>query len=70
MRVKIATMLVVVAVLTAGAGIASSQSVWEALDVLDRRVAGMLRVGMVHGVDHDGQRLQVNLGKGTAAACS
>ena len=43
----------------------AQQSVDEALDILCRRVAGLLRVGHVYAVDHDRGHLQVTLGKGT-----
>ena len=61
MQAKIATVLIVVGLLV-GASVASAQqaSVWEALDVLDRRIAGMLRVGVVHEVDHAKARLQAS----------
>ena len=42
-----------------------SASVWDALDILDRRVAGLLRIGLVHEVDQANALLQVSLGKGT-----
>lgn len=42
-----------------------SASVWGALDILDRRVTGLLCIGLVHEVDQGNVLFQVSLGKGT-----
>ena len=65
MRARIATTLII-AILLAGATLApAQQSIREAFEMLDRRIAGIPRIGQVYAIDHHKGRLQVSLGKGT-----
>lgn len=61
MRATIAIMLAA-ALLAGPVAVSAQQSLSEAVDVLDRRVAGLLRIGTVHSIDHDSGTLQVRLG--------
>ena len=64
MKTRIAT-FALAALLAIATAAPAQQQVWEALDQLDRRVAGMLRIGTVHEIDRDSARLRVRLGEAT-----